>query len=135
MRRRIQADANGDYSFRSILPHGYGVPPGGSTDTLLKAVGRHGNRPAHIHFFVTAPGHRVLTTQINIDGDPYLHDDFAYATRDDLIPPVVRHEDPADIHAASLNAPYSEIVFDFAMVRAADHEDEILSTRSRALAD
>jgi catechol 1,2-dioxygenase len=135
MRRRIQADANGAYSFRSILPKGYGVPPGGSTDTLLKAVGRHGNRPAHIHFFVTAPGHRVLTTQINIDGDPYLHDDFAYATRDDLIPAVVRHEDPADIHTISLNAPYSDIEFNFALAPATGQEDEILSTRARALAD
>lgn len=135
MRRRIQADADGRYSFRSILPHGYAVPPGGSTERLLKAVGRHGNRPAHIHFFVSAPGFRHLTTQINIDGDAFLHDDFAYATRDDLIPPVTRRENPAEIHAAGLNAPYSDIAFDFTLVAATIESDEALSTRARALAD
>ena len=48
----------------------------------------------------TAPGFRKLTTQINIAGDPYLHDDFAFATRDGLIPELVRHTDPAEIKDA-----------------------------------
>jgi catechol 1,2-dioxygenase len=61
------------------------VPSGGATERLLGAVGRHGRRPAHIHFFVSAQGFRHLTTQVNIDGDPDLYDDFAYATRDGLI--------------------------------------------------
>jgi catechol 1,2-dioxygenase len=135
MRRRIQADDKGRYEFRSIMPAGYAVPPGGSTDQILRAVGRHGNRPAHIHFFVTAPGHRHLTTQINIDGDPFLHDDFAYATRDELIPAVVRHEDPADIHAKGLNAPYAEISFDFTLAPAEKPAQEHFSARPRVLVD
>jgi hypothetical protein len=36
----------------------------------------------HIHFFISADNHRKLTTQINIEGDPLLNDDFAYATSD-----------------------------------------------------
>jgi catechol 1,2-dioxygenase len=134
MRRRIKADADGRYEFRSIVPAGYAVPPGGSTDQMLQALGRHGKRPAHIHFFVTAPGHKTLTTQINIDGDPYLHDDFAYATRDELIPPVARRSEPAAIHAKGLNAPFSEIAFDFSLARAASEADERLSARPRAQA-
>ena len=133
MRRRVKADHTGRYAFRSIVPSGYSVPPNGSTDQLLKAVGRHGNRPAHIHFFVSAPGHRHLTTQINIDGDPFLHDDFAHATRDNLIPPVVRKSDPEAIHAAGLNRPYADIVFDFTLARADGADDEAISTRQRVL--
>src|SRR5689334_17444939 len=98
LRRRIETDAEGRYRFRSILPAGYACPPEGPTQQLLDQLGRHGRRPAHIHFFVTAPGHRKLTTQINIDGDEYLHDDFAFATRDRLIPEVHHHTDPAKIH-------------------------------------
>ena len=135
MRRRIKTDAQGRYEFRSIMPSGYAVPPGGSTDLLLQAVGRHGNRPAHIHFFVTAPGHRHLTTQINIDGDPFLHDDFAYATRDDLIPPVTRRSEPSEIHAKGLNAPFAEIAFDFTLTPAEKLQEEIFSTRQRVLVD
>lgn len=133
MRRRVKADAEGRYEFRSIVPSGYSVPPNGSTDQLLKAVGRHGNRPAHIHFFVSAPGHRHLTTQINIDGDPFLHDDFAYATHDDLIPPVVRKDDPESIHAAGLNGPFADIAFDFTLLPTDKADHEVFSTRQRVL--
>jgi hypothetical protein len=56
-----------------------------------------------------------LTTQINIDGDEYLHDDFAFATRDGLIPEVRRSADPAEVRARGLNAPFAEITFDFVL--------------------
>ena len=74
-------DAEGRYRFRSIMPSGYGCPPDGPTQKLLDLLGRHGQRPAHIHFFVSA--HRLprtLTTQINIQGDKYIYEDFAFAT-------------------------------------------------------
>ena len=113
LRRRIETDPEGRYRFRSILPAGYACPPDGVTQELLNALGRHGHRPAHIHFFVTASGYRKLTTQINIDGDEYLHDDFAFATRDGLIPQVRRVDDAEKVRAKGLNAPYAEITFDF----------------------
>jgi catechol 1,2-dioxygenase len=113
LRRRIETDAEGRYRFRTVLPSGYACPPEGPTQKLLDRLGRHGRRPAHIHFFVTAPGYRKLTTQINIDGDEYLYDDFAFATRDGLIPEVRRFGDPAEARARGLNAPFAEITFDF----------------------
>ena len=85
LRRRIVTDENGYYRARSIVPSGYGCSPDGPTQELLDMLGRHGQRPAHIHFFISAPGHRHLTTQINLAGDKYLWDDFAYATRDGLV--------------------------------------------------
>ena len=115
LRRRIETDAQGRYRFRSLLPAGYACPPEGVTQQLLDKLGRHGHRPAHIHFFVSAPGYRQLTTQINIDGDAFLHDDFAFATRDELIPEVRRIDDAAKVHAKGLNAPYAEITFDFVL--------------------
>ena len=115
LRRRIETDAEGRYRFRSLLPAGYACPPEGPTQELLDQLGRHGHRPAHIHFFISAAGYRKLTTQINIDGDAYLHDDFAFATRDGLIPPVRHVTEAAAIHARGLNAPYAEITFDFVL--------------------
>jgi catechol 1,2-dioxygenase len=119
LRRRIETDVDGKYKFRSMLPKGYGVPPDGPTNELLSAIGRHGERPAHIHFFVSAPGYRKLTTQINIDGDPLLHDDFAFATRDELIPAITHHTDTAEINARGLNEPFATITFDFTMHKEA----------------
>jgi len=116
LRRTIRTDDEGRYQFRSIMPNGYGCPPNGPTQALLTSIGRHGQRPAHIHFFAHADGYRHLTTQINIDGDAYLHDDFAYATRDDLIPPVSQVSDAARIAAAGMEGPFAEIEFDFVLV-------------------
>ena len=133
-RRRIEADARGAYKFRGIVPAGYGVPPGGATERLLAAVGRHGRRPAHIHFFISAAGFRHLTTQINIAGDPHLHDDFAYATRDELIPTVTRREDAAALKREGLSAPFQEIEFDFILTPALHPAEASLSVRPRAAA-
>ena len=133
LRRRIETDAEGRYRFRSLLPNGYACPPDGQTQRYLDKLGRHGHRPAHIHFFVSAPGFRKLTTQINIDGDEYLHDDFAFATRDDLIPPVTRVTDAAAIHARGLNAPFAQITFDFALHR--DHAAAPATIVNRAHAE
>lgn len=135
MRRTIITDENGRYKFQSIVPHGYGVPPGSPTEKLLSALGRHGQRPAHIHFFISGDGHRKLTTQINIEGDPLVNDDFAYATRDGLVPPVIERTDEASIHANGLNGPFAEIVFDIhltALVNGVDNQ--INEQRQRAAA-
>lgn len=113
LRRSIRTDAQGRYRFRSVVPLGYSVPPGGLTEKLLKQLGRHGTRPAHIHFFVTADGHRKLTTQINIDGDPYLWDDFAFATREGLVPGITRITDPAARKENKVEQPFSSIDFNF----------------------
>ena len=142
LRRRIQTGSDGRYEFRTIVPAGYGCPPDGPTQRLLNELGRHGQRPAHIHFFVSAPGHRHLTTQINIAGDKYLYDDFAFATREALIPKIVRHEDAKKMktfdHARlifyrELNT-FSEIEFDFTLtgITTKDAEDVVHRRRVEA---
>lgn len=113
LRRTIMTDAQGRYQFRSIIPKGYGCPPEGSTQQLLSLLGRHGRRPAHIHFFVTADAHRKLTTQINIDGDEYLWDDFAFASREGLVPAITRITAADQIEGKGLNTGFASIDFDF----------------------
>lgn len=134
LRRSIRTDENGRYCFQSVMPLGYSVPPNGATEAVLKTLGRHGTRPAHIHFFVTADGHRKLTTQINIDGDPFLWDDFAFATREGLVPPVSKVTDQAEAAKYQLKGEFSHITFDF--VLHADQQDVITTdiTRVRASA-
>ena len=134
LRRRIETDDQGRYKLRTILPAGYGCPPDGPTQALLTAIGRHGNRPAHVHFFVSAPGYRKLTTQINIAGDAYLHDDFAFATRDELIPGVKRVEDPDAMRARGLNSPFVEIEFDFTIHPETDQVPDTVIVRDHAKA-
>ena len=134
LRRRIETDKEGRYRFRSIMPSGYGCPPGSQTEALLTRIGRHAQRPAHVHFLVQAGGFRQLTTQINIDGDKYLHDDFAFGTRDDLIPPVERVTNAAEINKAGVNKPFARIKFDFAMTREAIGAPKTTVVRDHAVA-
>ena len=134
LRRTIITDAEGRYAFRSIVPSGYACPPGGSTEGILKQLGRHGQRPAHIHFFASADDHRHLTTQINIDGDPYLRDDFAYATREDLIPAVTYSEGGEPAEKYGLEGRYADIAFDFVMQPSKTETEEEVSHRVRVTA-
>jgi catechol 1,2-dioxygenase len=134
LRRRIVTDAEGRYRARSIVPSGYGCPPDGTTQEVLNLLGRHGNRPAHIHFFISAPGYRHLTTQINLAGDEYLWDDFAYATRDGLIGDVtfVEGEAAARDHGF-LGNRFAEVNFDFQLQSAPIPDAEQRNARPRAL--
>ncbi|UMX78818.1 hypothetical protein MJ575_15875 [Klebsiella pneumoniae] len=91
LRRRIRTGADGRYSVRSIMPSGYGCPPDGPTQKLLDGSPR---QPSGAHsLFVSAPGHKHLTSQINLNGDKYLWDDFAFATRDGLLADPVKVTD------------------------------------------
>jgi catechol 1,2-dioxygenase len=134
LRRSIVTDAEGRYRFRSIMPSGYGCPPDGPTQKLLDLLGRHGQRPAHIHFFVSAPGFRTLTTQINIQGDKYIYEDFAFATRDELIPDVTHHTDEAALRDKGVDRPFATITFNFSLPHAVEGVPSTLIDRPRAAA-
>ena len=131
LRRRIITDAEGRYRARSIVPSGYGCDPQGPTQECLDLLGRHGQRPAHVHFFISAPGHRHLTTQINLSGDKYLWDDFAYATREGLVGEVQFRDDAA----REVTGRYAELKFDFQLQQAVVPAAEQRSNRPRALQD
>nr|Q43984.1 RecName: Full=Catechol 1,2-dioxygenase [Acinetobacter guillouiae]CAA85386.1 catechol 1,2-dioxygenase [Acinetobacter calcoaceticus] len=120
LRRSIFTDTQGQYIAQTTMPVGYGCPPEGTTQALLNLLGRHGNRPSHVHYFVSAPGYRKLTTQFNIEGDKYLWDDFAFATRDGLIATALDVTDLAKIKQYNLNKAFKHIKFNFQLVQDAD---------------
>jgi len=133
LRRRIRTDENGRYTAQSIIPAGYGCPPDGSTQALLNQLGRHGRRPAHIHFFISKPGYKHLTTQINLAGDEYTYDDFAFATREELVVEADRIEDPAKAEQFGLSKPFTEVEFNIQLVSTDKAELQDRHERKRAL--
>jgi protocatechuate 3,4-dioxygenase beta subunit len=59
LRGKVKTDADGKYSFETILPGRYGDSAG--------------IRPAHLHVSYLSPANNViLTTQLYFEGDPYL---------------------------------------------------------------
>jgi catechol 1,2-dioxygenase len=132
LRGAVKTGADGKYEFRTLMPVGYGCPPHGSTQKLLNVLGRHGNRPAHVHFFVISDKYRKLTTQFNIEGDPLIWDDFAYATREELIPHVIEKTGGT---ALGLKADaYKEIEFNFTLTPLIQGKDNQIVNRLRASA-
>jgi catechol 1,2-dioxygenase len=115
LRRRIETDAEGRYTCsvrscsRATPAHRTARPRSCSTSPAATATVRR----ISISRFCAKLSR--ATTQIKIDGDAYLHDDFAFATRNGLIPEVRRSTDPAAINARGLNAPFAEITFDFVL--------------------
>ncbi|EZQ00912.1 catechol 1,2-dioxygenase [Acinetobacter sp. Ver3] len=134
LRRTIFTDAQGQYTALTTMPVGYGCPPEGTTQFVLDKLGRHGNRPSHVHYFVTAPGYRKLTTQFNIEGDEYLWDDFAFATRDGLVATAVDVTDEAEIARRGLKGAFKYIQFDIELVKDVEGAPSTEVERRRASA-
>ena len=117
LRRTIFTDADGNYLSQTTMPVGYGCPPNGTTQFVLDKLGRHGNRPSHVHYFVSAPGYRKITTQFNIEGDKYLWDDFAFATRDGLVATAVDVTNEDEVARRGVKQPFKHIKFNVELVK------------------
>ena len=134
LRRTVLTDTAGQYVAQTTMPVGYGCPPQGTTQFVLDKLGRHGNRPSHVHYFVSAPGYRKLTTQFNIEGDQYLWDDFAFATREGLVATAVDVTDEAEIAKRGLKGPFKHIQFDIELVKEKQDAPSTEVDRRRASA-
>jgi protocatechuate 3,4-dioxygenase beta subunit len=91
-RGKVRVEESGAYEFQTMLPRPYTVPTQGPVGRYLEAMGQHPWRPAHIHFKVTAPGHRRLVTQVFFPEDPYLENDTIGAVKPALVRPVERED-------------------------------------------
>jgi hydroxyquinol 1,2-dioxygenase len=109
------ADEDGSFWFRTIVPSHYPIPTDGPVGALLNATKRHPYRPAHIHFIVTAPGHRQLTTHIFVAGSPYIESDAVFAVKKSLITEFTPVDDPAQAARYGLTGPFQLAMFDIVL--------------------
>jgi hydroxyquinol 1,2-dioxygenase len=91
-RGRLTSADDGGYRFWSVKPNHYSIPADGPVGDLLRATNRGPMRPAHLHFKVTAPGHRTLITHVFVAGDEYLHNDAVFGVKDSLIAEFTEHQ-------------------------------------------
>jgi protocatechuate 3,4-dioxygenase beta subunit len=80
-----RTDEDGCYCLRTVRPLGYSIPLDGPVGRTVQAQGRHGMRPAHIHFLIGAPGYRELVTALYLKGDARLDDDVVFGASADLV--------------------------------------------------
>jgi hydroxyquinol 1,2-dioxygenase len=92
LRAVFETDADGQFSFRSIMPVGYPIPSDGPVGEMMCATNRHSMRPAHIHFMIRKDGFDPLVTHVFADGDQYLDSDAVFGVRSSCIGSYTRHE-------------------------------------------
>ncbi len=85
MRGNFACDADGRFHFRTLRPLGYSIPLDGPVGTLVRAQGRHGCRPAHIHFLIGAEGYRELVTALYLGDDKYVDSDTVFGVSTPLV--------------------------------------------------
>ena len=120
LRGLFTADADGRFWFRSVVPRHYPIPTDGPVGRLLRATGRHGFRPAHIHFEVSAPGCRTLTTHIFVNGSAYLDSDAVFGVKASLIYDFTSVDDPRRAAEAGLPNPFRRVDFPVVLRRTPD---------------
>ena len=95
--RRVHAPMPTASMLRTVKPRRLLDPDGRPGRRLVKAQGRHGMRPAHIHFLVGAPGYRELVTALYLRDDPHLADDVVFGSSDDLAVDIVANDPDSPI--------------------------------------
>ena len=87
---------DGTFAFSTVRPISYTVPDDGPAGDMLRALGRHAWRPAHLHMIIQAPGHKPLITEFFPEDDKYLDSDAVFGVRAGLVLPFkTRHRPQA----------------------------------------
>jgi catechol 1,2-dioxygenase len=93
LRGTFATDARGAVRFRTVKPRGYPIPVGGPVGEMLRALGRHNMRPAHIHFLIRKEGCKPQFSQLYSSDDPHLDTDVQFGVTKALIGNYVKQPD------------------------------------------
>lgn len=108
-------DADGRYLLRTVEPCDYSIPMDGPVGGMVKAQKRHGMRPAHLHFLISAPEHRELVTALYMSTSNYLATDVVFGSSSEDLVATVNRNDP--------NCPIKgmpAVHFDFTLSKMSD---------------
>jgi len=85
LRGWFHTDEQGRFYLRTVRPLGYLIPMDGPVGDMIRAQRRHGYRPAHIHFLISAPGYRELVTALYLRNDDHIDSDTVFGVTGTLI--------------------------------------------------
>ncbi|KAL4919696.1 Intradiol ring-cleavage dioxygenase [Aspergillus aurantiobrunneus] len=89
----LRSDDEGMFFFQAIVPVPYPIPMDGPVGKMLTALGRHPNRPGHVHFMLDKPGYDLLITALYPRGDPYETSDPVFGVKESLVVDLSTVED------------------------------------------
>lgn len=117
LRGIFTTDADGRWGLRSAYPRFYPIPNDGPVGELLTALDRNPNRPAHLHFMITASGFQKLITHIFTPDCPWLADDAVFGVKESLIAKVRLVDDPVRAARLGMPNPFREVEWNFVLAR------------------
>ncbi len=115
LRGIFHTDSDGRFHFRSAYPRHYPIPHDGTVGHMLTALDRQPNRPAHIHFIVSAPGFKSVTTHLFTPDCPWLRHDAVFGVKQSLIADFRRSQDADRAQKLGVAAPFWEVEWDFVL--------------------
>lgn len=115
LRGIFETDEDGRYWFQSVKPRFYPIPDDGPVGKMLRNLGRHPYRPAHLHFIVNAPGYEQAVTHIFVPDCPYLHEDPVFGVKRSLIAEFQHITDPAQQERYRFTGPFWKVEWDFVL--------------------
>ena len=95
----------------------------GPVGDMVRAQGRHGWRPAHIHFLVGAPGYSEGITALYMADDEHIDSDTVFGANESLI------TEPKPNGSGSPFGPLPSIHFDFTLAAAQNSPEAAQSGR------
>jgi len=117
LRGIFNSDKDGRWGFRSAYPRFYPIPYDGPVGDLLKGLDRNPNRPAHLHFMVSAPGYEKLITHIFTPDCPWLKDDAVFGVKQSLIADFKKVDDAAKAAKLGLPNPFRQVEWNVVMAK------------------
>ena len=106
---------SGKFMFTTVRPTPYTVPDNGPVGEILRLMGRHPWRPAHIHFMITADDYKTLVTEIYPADDPYIGEDAVLGVRDSLCTDFKLNEDKNAAMTHGISSPFYDVRYDFVL--------------------
>ncbi|MGW6897356.1 maleylacetate reductase and hydroxyquinol 1,2-dioxygenase domain-containing protein [Streptomyces sp. NPDC054919] len=119
LRGRLRTDDQGRLRFWTTLPAEYPIPDDGPVGQMLQAVNRHPYRAPHLHFMISAPGHRRLITQLFVKGGPYLDSDTVFGVKEGLVIDFEPRTGPTP-DGRAVDGEWRSLQFTFRIARIAD---------------
>jgi hydroxyquinol 1,2-dioxygenase len=85
LRAIFRTGPDGKYAIRTIAPPGYSIPMDGTVGDLMRETDISHYRPAHIHFYISAPGFQPLITHLFKKDARYIYSDVVFGVKEELI--------------------------------------------------
>ncbi len=113
LRAIFHTGADGKYAIRTIAPPGYSIPMDGTVGDLLRHTDISHFRPAHIHFYISAPGYETLITHLFKKDAKYIDSDVVFGVKDQLIVEFKKHAPGKTPTGEISSQPFLVVNYDF----------------------